>query len=74
MIQHPKTEKFESKKLPRLITASEVSHILGLGESTVYLLIQRGELPCVRIGRAVRVKQDDLDAFIESKVVKSSGY
>ncbi|MHA2064065.1 MAG: helix-turn-helix domain-containing protein [Candidatus Thorarchaeota archaeon] len=74
MVQNPNIEKHEGEKLPRLLTVLEVTNILGLGQSTTYLLIKRGELTCVRIGRAVRVRQDDLDAFIESKVVKGSGY
>jgi excisionase family DNA binding protein len=29
-------------------------------------LIERGDLPCVRIGAAVRVAQSDLDAYVET--------
>ncbi|HUV26563.1 MAG TPA: helix-turn-helix domain-containing protein [Anaerolineales bacterium] len=53
-------------KLPRLLTASEVASILGLGLSTIYLLIRRNELPCIRFGRAVRVRAEDMEKFIDS--------
>ena len=53
-------------KLPRLLKASEVASILGLGLSTIYLLIRRNELPCIRFGRAVRVRTDDVEKFIEA--------
>ena len=53
-------------KLPRLLTASEVASILGLGLSTIYLLIRRNELPCIRFGRAVRVRAEDVEKFIDS--------
>jgi excisionase family DNA binding protein len=73
MFQDSNIEKQESEKLPRLLNVLEVTNILGLGQSTVYLLIQRGELPCVRIRRSVRVRQEDLEAFIEANVEEGSG-
>jgi excisionase family DNA binding protein len=54
------------KEIPRLLNALEVSQILGLGHSTIYQLIRQGELPCVRFGRAVRVRPEDLDIFIQA--------
>ncbi len=74
MFQQSNIEKHEGEKLPRLLTVLEVANILGLGQSTVYLLIKRGELTCVHIGRAVRVRQEDLEAFIQSNTVKGTGY
>ena len=56
---------------PQLLTAREVSQILRLGHSTVYQLLQRGDLPCVRFGRSVRVRPKDLEEFIETKVTNT---
>ena len=50
-----------------LMTADEASKVLQVGLSTVYLLLQRGELACVRIGRSVRIRPLDLDEFIEAR-------
>ncbi len=36
-------------------TVPEFARDMKLAVSTVYAAIQRGEIPCVRIGRAVRV-------------------
>ena len=52
--------------LPKLMTVCEVAEKLKLGRSTVYLLIRRNELTHVRFGRAVRVRPDDLEKFIEA--------
>ena len=52
-------------KIPRLLKPSEVASILGLGLSTIYLLIRRNELPCIRFGRVVRVRTEDVEKFIE---------
>ena len=55
----------ELRQKTRLMTANEVAITLRIGQSTVYQLIQRGDLPCVRIGRSVRIRPTDLDKFIE---------
>ena len=52
-------------KIPRLLKPSEVASILGLGLSTIYLLIRRNEVPCIRFGRVVRVRTEDVEKFIE---------
>jgi excisionase family DNA binding protein len=41
---------------------------LALGRSTVYLLIGRGDLRTVRVGKAVRVPAEELERFIASRV------
>lgn len=48
-----------------LLTAEEVGAYLKIGRSTVYMLLQKGDLPCVHIGRAVRVRRVDLQQFVE---------
>jgi excisionase family DNA binding protein len=45
-----------------VMTASEVAVMLALTKSTVYELARRGELPCARLGRAVRFLRDDVEA------------
>ncbi len=48
----------------RLLTADEVAEKLSIGLSTAYMLLQRGDLPSVRIGRSVRVRPEDLRRFV----------
>ena len=38
-----------------LMTVSEVARFLGLSRASIYLLMERGELPWVKLGRARRV-------------------
>ena len=41
----------------------EVSKILKIAKGTVYEIIKRGELPAYRIGKKIRVNQEDLDEY-----------
>jgi excisionase family DNA binding protein len=47
-----------------LLKVNEVARRLGIGRTTAYKLIRTGVLPCVRIGRAVRVDQAVLGGWI----------
>ena len=62
----------EEKTLSRLLNAQDVATALNMGLSTVYLLVERGELPSIRIGRFVRIRLEDLEKFIESKAQRQA--
>jgi len=51
-----------------LLRIPEVAAELRLARSSVYQLIQTGELPVVRIGRAVRVPRSALEDWIEHQL------
>lgn len=50
-----------------LLRAEEVAGVLAVARSTVFELLRTGELPAVRIGRAVRVPRKALDRWIEEQ-------
>ena len=50
-----------------LYKTSEVAEILKTSQRSVQRLIQRGELPVVRVGRRHLVLKRDLEAFIEAR-------
>ncbi len=43
----------------------DVTRITNLGRTTIYNEIATGRLRAVKFGRAVRVRRDDLEAWIE---------
>ncbi len=47
-----------------LLTAAEVAHILHISRSNVYELFRSGEMITMRLGHAVRVRPDDLEAYV----------
>jgi excisionase family DNA binding protein len=48
-----------------LLRVPEVAKALGLGRTKVYELIAAGELPMIRLGRAVRVSVAALQKWVE---------
>jgi excisionase family DNA binding protein len=46
-----------------MLTAREVAEVLRVNTATVYKLCASGELAHVRVSNAIRVWQEDLDAF-----------
>jgi predicted DNA-binding transcriptional regulator AlpA len=56
----------------KLLTAVEASDILGLKESTLAQYRWRGDtrLPWVKLGKAIRYKLSDIEAYIEGNVIK----
>ena len=53
----------ESEQL--LLRIPEAAARLGLGRSTIYELIAAGDLPAIKIGRAVRVPASRLATWVE---------
>jgi excisionase family DNA binding protein len=52
---------------PLLLRADEAAKLLQLSRSKVYAMLQTGELPCVRIGRSVRIAQNSLMAWVAER-------
>lgn len=53
-------------RIPRLLTADEVAEATSLPKARVYELARTGEMPSVRLGRAVRFAESALLAWIEA--------
>jgi prophage regulatory protein len=50
-----------------IFTIPEVAQHLKLSKSKVYSLVQQGKIPHVRIGRNVRIKERELQAWLEQQ-------
>ena len=53
----------------KLLKAIEVAERLDISKSKAYQLMQRGEIPTVHLGQAVRVRQQDLEEFINRRTI-----
>jgi len=47
----------------QILKARDVSQMLGLGLSTVYRAVEAGQLPAVRIGKALRFRREAIERF-----------
>lgn len=49
-----------------LLTGIEVAKILNISRSQAFTLMQRGDIPTIRIGlKNVRVRMEDLEQYVE---------
>jgi len=52
----------------RLLKAEDVAELLNISRSFAYLLMHTGQIPTVRLGRACRVRPQDLADYIEKNI------
>ena len=56
-----------------LLTAREVADVMRVSTMTVYRLIKAGELPAIRVGKHLRIRERDVARYLEDRVVGSGG-
>jgi excisionase family DNA binding protein len=61
----------ESFAKARFLTVQEVAQLMRVSSMTIYRLIKSGELPAVRVGRSFRVRDVDVDAYLESRYTEA---
>lgn len=48
------------------LSTKEAARYLGINLRTLYRFIDAGDLPAYKFGRVIRLRQDELDRFIEA--------
>lgn len=61
-----------SSGLPLLLDAAEAAKVLSLSRGKVCDLAARGEIPSIRVGRALRIPRDQLLGWIEHRASGAS--
>lgn len=64
MTKTPKLSKPERPAVPHLLTIKDVAERLQMSPRTIHRLVANGDLTVVRIGRAVRISEEALKAFL----------
>ena len=52
----------------KLLRAEEVAERLAISKAFAYQLMRTGSLPVLRLGRSIRVREQDLEQFISRSV------
>lgn len=52
------------------LSTAEAARHLGITSRTLYRFIDKGQIPGYRFGRVIRLKQTDVDEFIERSRVE----
>ncbi len=48
-----------------ILTIGEAALFLRLGRSTLYRLIERGDVPALRLGRSIRLRKSTLMVYLD---------
>lgn len=48
------------------MSTAEAAKRLGITPRTLYRFIDQGDIPAYRFGRVIRLREDEVDSFIES--------
>jgi excisionase family DNA binding protein len=60
-LNRPESRDFE------LLSISQVCQSLDMGKSWVYRRIHNGEIPSVKLGRAIKVRRSDLEQYLKER-------
>jgi excisionase family DNA binding protein len=52
------------------LSTKEAASALGLTPRTLYRLIDEGQLPAYRFGRVIRLKQTEIDSFVDNSRIE----
>lgn len=54
--------------MQKLMTVQQAANVLALSRSTIYNVMERGELAYVKIGRARRIPESEVDRFVTASM------
>ena len=57
----------------KLMTVDEVATYLQIHPRTIMRMVDRGELPVVRLGKSVRFEVEAVRQFVEANTVRAGG-
>ena len=65
MTRHAQPVDSPSERTERLLTVADAAEFLVISRRQVYVLLERRELPAVRVGTRLRLIPADLRAYLE---------
>lgn len=68
---NPRSVAQRSFREARFVTVSEVAQLMRVSKMTVYRLIKQGDLPAFRVGRAYRMREEDVRRYLDSRYTEA---
>jgi excisionase family DNA binding protein len=62
----------EASRATSFLKATEVARRLGVGKTSLYGWLARGDIASYRVGRLIRIKESDVEAFMSHHRVERS--
>ncbi len=59
----------DAKAQPQLGRVSEVAKYLNMSRSKIYLMMEQGQLPFVKLGKSRRVRWNDVERLIDENTI-----
>jgi excisionase family DNA binding protein len=60
----------QEKQQPILVDSREAARLLAISTRKLWSLTDCGEIPCLRIGRAVRYAVEDLQQWVKGRTTR----
>ncbi len=62
------TTPLTSPPAEKIYTVRELAAYLKISKAQIYSMVSRNEIPHLKIGRVIRIRQKDLDQWMEERV------
>lgn len=56
--------------MSQYLSVSDVAKHINISKMTIYRLIESGEIPALRVGRSVRILEQDLEEYVIRNTTK----
>jgi len=60
-------ESNTARALDEILTVSETAKFFKIGNSTLYRLVERGQIPALRLGKSIRFRKSVLLTFLNQQ-------
>lgn len=74
-IQHiMRGDAAEASQVNPLLTTLQAADRLGISKRTMQMLMAERKIPYLKIGRSVRIRPEDVESFVEGRLIKNRGW
>lgn len=56
--------------MDKILTVPQIAEILQISKAKAYLIIQRGEIPYIKLERNIRVRESELLKYIDKQTIR----